>query len=75
MWLYLDDILNQIRKFLSIIIIWLSMSRDGHTALKSYIMANNLNLRDCVAKCYVALSLSYIDSQLRREVKALAQVT
>ena len=32
MWPYPDDILNDIRTFLSIIIIRLSTSRDGHIA-------------------------------------------
>ena len=35
---YLDDILELIRMFLSIIIIWLSTARDGHIALKGFIL-------------------------------------
>ena len=37
MWPYLDDIVDHIRTFLSIIIIWISTSRDGHIALKGFI--------------------------------------
>ena len=42
---YLDHILDHIKMFLSIIIIWLSSSRDGHIALKGFInkfLASNL---------------------------------
>ena len=42
MWPHLDDMLDHIRTFLSIIIIWLSMSRDGHIALKGFITKHNI---------------------------------
>ena len=34
---YLDDLLDHIRTFLSIIIIWLSTPRESHIALKGFI--------------------------------------